>query len=146
MAPDSSTTPAAEQAKNTLLQNVHEYGTNPLPPAIHAILIAALHGRPLKLLPFSFAPALLFSSYVNLAGFPTDSAGFTCALSGLYALLALRRRQPLRAKFTARGAVRGVAIGMGFANSAAGAWVYASGDRKKDEAERKARNRWGGDS
>ncbi|KAF6806638.1 hypothetical protein CSOJ01_08704 [Colletotrichum sojae] len=125
-------------------QMVHDWGTNPLPPAVHAILIAALHGRPLKILPFSFAPALLFSSYVNLAGFPTDSAGFTCAVSGLYALLALRRRQTIRNKFTARGAVRGVAIGLGFANSAAGAWVYANGDRKKDEEERLARNRWGG--
>ncbi|OLN87293.1 hypothetical protein CCHL11_03703 [Colletotrichum chlorophyti] len=134
------------EAKSSFLSTVREYGTNPLPPAIHAIFIAALHGRPLKILPFSFAPALLFSSYVNLAGFYTDSAGFTCALSGLYALLALRRRQPLRSKFTARGLVRGTAIGMGFANSAAGGWVYATGDRKKDEAERKARNRWGGDS
>ncbi|WYZ36983.1 hypothetical protein EsH8_II_000489 [Colletotrichum jinshuiense] len=138
--------PDTEEAKASLFSRLHEYGTNPLPPAIHAIFIAALHGRPLKILPFSFAPALLFSSYVNLAGFPTDSAGFTCAISGLYALLALRRRQPLRKKFTAQGLVRGTAIGMGFANAAAGAWVYANGDRKKDEDERKTRNRWGGES
>ncbi|KAL0941566.1 uncharacterized protein CTRU02_204329 [Colletotrichum truncatum] len=142
----NNNTPEGQEVQKSLMSNLHEYGTNPLPPAIHAILIAALHGRPMKILPFSFAPALLFSSYVNLAGFPTDSAGFTCAVSGLYALLALRRRQPLRNKFTARGAVRGLAIGMGFANSAAGAWVYANGDRKKDEEERKARNRWGGES
>ncbi|EXF83481.1 hypothetical protein HER10_EVM0008485 [Colletotrichum scovillei] len=138
--------PDTEDVKSSIFSKIHDYGTNPLPPAIHAILIGALHGRPLKILPASFAPALLFSSYVNLAGFPTDSAGFTCALSGLYALLALRRRQPLRSKFTARGLVRGTAIGMGFANSAAGAWVYANGDRKKDEVERKERNRWGGES
>ncbi|TDZ17412.1 hypothetical protein C8034_v007748 [Colletotrichum sidae] len=141
----SSDIPSGEEAKKSLFQHAHDYGTNSLPPAIHAILIAALHGRPLKILPFSFAPALLFSSYINLAGFPTDSAGFTCAMSGLYALLALRRRQTIRNKFTARGAVRGVAVGMGFANSAAGAWVYATGDRKKDEEARKERNRWGGE-
>ncbi|KAK1961180.1 hypothetical protein LY78DRAFT_311547 [Colletotrichum sublineola] len=138
--------PDTEAVKFSIFSKLHDYGTNPLPPAIHAILIAALHARPLKILPCSFAPALLFSSYVNLAGFPTDSAGFTCAISGLYALLALRRRQPLRNKFTARGLVRGAAIGMGFANAAAGAWVYANGDRKRDEVARKERNRWGGEA
>ncbi|CCF43842.1 hypothetical protein CH063_13430 [Colletotrichum higginsianum] len=142
----NSGVPESEDVKSSIFSMLHDYGTNPLPPAIHAIFIAALHARPLKVLPCSFAPALLFSSYVNLAGFPTDSAGFTCALSGLYALLALRRRQPLRSKFTARGLVRGTAIGMGFANSAAGAWVYANGDRKADEAARRERNRWGGDA
>ena len=113
-----------------------------MPPAIHGILIAALHGKPLQILPMMFAPALLFSSYVSLAGFPTDSAGMTCAWSGLYALLALRRKQKFTSKFSARGIVRGSAIGLGFANSVAGGYAYATGDRKKDEAARIARNRW----
>lgn len=113
-----------------------------MPPAIHGILIAALHGKPLQILPMVFAPALLFSSYVSLAGFPTDSAGMTCAWSGLYALLALRRKQKLSSKFSPRGIVRASAISLGVANSIAGGYAYATGDRKRDEAERKARARW----
>jgi hypothetical protein len=40
-----------------------------------------------------FPPVLLFSSYLNLSNYKTDSAGLTAAWSGLYALLAMRRRQ-----------------------------------------------------
>ncbi|KAH6695308.1 hypothetical protein F5X68DRAFT_227292 [Plectosphaerella plurivora] len=113
-----------------------------MPPAIHAILIAALHGRPAQPLPLLFAPALLFSSYVSLAGFPTDSAGMTCAWSGLYTLLALRRKQRIAAKFSPRGIVRAGAMTLGLANTVAGGYAYAMGDRKRDEADRKARARW----
>jgi hypothetical protein len=109
-----------------------------------ATLITALHVRPFQALPMSFTPVLVFASYLNVAGFTIDSAGLTAAWSGLYALLALRRRQPtLRGKFSARGAVRGGAIGLGLANCAAGGWVWATGDRKREEAERKTRDRWG---
>jgi hypothetical protein len=41
----------------------------------------------------AFVPVLLFSSYLNLSGYKTDAAGTTAAWSGLYALLAMRRRQ-----------------------------------------------------
>ena len=67
----------------------------------------------------------------------------TAAWSGLYALLALRRPQAIRAKFSTRGLVRGAAIGLGAVNCASGAWVYMNGDFKKDEEARKQRNRWG---
>lgn len=40
-----------------------------------------------------FPPLLLFSSYLNLSDYKTDAAGITAAWSGLYALLAMRRRQ-----------------------------------------------------
>lgn len=40
-----------------------------------------------------FPPVLLFSSYLNLSDYKTDSAGITAAWSGLYALLAMRRSQ-----------------------------------------------------
>lgn len=113
-----------------------------LPPAIQATLITALYGRPFKPLSFLFAPIFFFSTYVNLAGFPTDSAAITCAWSGIYVLTALRRRQPLRAKFSPRGLVRGAAIGLGVANCVAGGYAYSIGDRKRDEDERIRRNRW----
>ncbi|KAL3959671.1 hypothetical protein ACCO45_004788 [Purpureocillium lilacinum] len=114
-----------------------------LPPSLLATLITALHARPLQPLPlFIFTPPLLFSSYLNLSGYTTGSAGLTAAWSGLYALLALRRRQGFRSKFSARGLVRGAAIGMGATNCVAGGWVYFMGDFEKDEAERKRRRRW----
>lgn len=115
-----------------------------MPPALLATVVTALHARPLQLLPLTiFTPSLLFASYLNLAGYPTASAGATAAWSGLYVLLALRRRQPFRGKFSARGAVRGAAIGLGLVNSAAGGLVYARGDFNADERERVKRNRWG---
>jgi len=41
----------------------------------------------------TFPAVLLFSSYLNLSGFQKDAAGITAAWSGLYALMALRRKQ-----------------------------------------------------
>lgn len=114
-----------------------------LPPALLATLVTALHARPLQRLPLLlFTPPLLFSSYLNLSGYPTGSAGLTAAWSGLYALLALRRRQSLKGKFSTRGLVRGAAVGLGSANAIAGGWVYFGGDFAKDEEERIKRNRW----
>lgn len=116
-----------------------------LPPSVLAILITALHARPLQPVPlFLFTPTLLFSSYLNLSGFTTGSAGLTAAWSGLYALLALRRRQSLRGKFSVRGLVRGTAVGLGAANAAAGGWVYLKGDFKQDDERRRERKRWSG--
>lgn len=67
----------------------------------------------------------------------------SAAWSGLYALLAMRRKQSWKGRFSVRGAVRGAAVGLGLANLVCGAWVWAKGDRKADEEERKRRNRWG---
>lgn len=114
-----------------------------------ATLITALHLRPLQKLPMVFAPLLLFSSYLNVAGFKIDSAGMTAAWSGLYVLLAARRgrRVPaaaaLRNKFNARGLVRGAAMGLGGVNAVAGGLAYATGNRRAEEVERRERNRWG---
>ncbi|KAF4589835.1 hypothetical protein GQ602_003724 [Ophiocordyceps camponoti-floridani] len=100
---------------------------------------------PLKPLPLIlFTPPLLFASYLNLAGFTTGSAGMTAAWSGMYAVLAMRRPQPLRAKMTARGAVRGAAIALGAFNCLGGGLAYLAGDFERDERERLRRNRWGG--
>lgn len=110
-----------------------------------ATLLTALHFRPFARLPMLlFTPMLLFSSYLNVAGFKIDSAGLTAAWSGLYVLLAARRRPAtLRQRFTARGAVRGVAMGLGGVNALAGGYVYATGDRKAETEDRKERDRWG---
>ncbi|KAK8913018.1 hypothetical protein VCV18_011970 [Metarhizium anisopliae] len=126
---DTPTAPAAPSQSKSVVAHLQDWGS--------------LHARPLQKLPlFLFTPPLLFSSYLNLSGYPTGSAGLTAAWSGLYALLALRRRQPLRSKFSARGLVRGTAIGLGAANAVAGGWVYFGGDFAKDEEERTRRNRW----
>ncbi len=109
-----------------------------------ASLITALHFRPFQTLPMLFTPVLVFAGYMNVAGYAIDSAGMTAAWSGLYVLLALRRRQPsLRHKFTARGILRGSTIGLGAINCLAGGVTYLNGDREKEAAERRARNRWG---
>ncbi|EEU44088.1 uncharacterized protein NECHADRAFT_65108 [Fusarium vanettenii 77-13-4] len=127
----------------SVLDYLNDWGSNSLPPSLLATLVTALHARPPSLPLFIFTPPLLFSSYLNLSGYPTGSAGLTAAWSGLYALLALRRRQPFRGRFSIRGIVRGTAVGLGTANCIAGGWVYFNGDFEKDAEERVNRNRWG---
>ncbi|KAL7907004.1 hypothetical protein GGI35DRAFT_101897 [Trichoderma velutinum] len=130
--------------EKSITERLTEWGSSSLPPSLLATLITALHSRPLQPLPLTlFTPTLLFSSYLNLSGYPTASAGLTAAWSGLYALLALRRRQTLRAKFSIRGIVRGTAVGLGAANCVAGGWVYMHGSKDRDRDERENRNRWG---
>jgi hypothetical protein len=73
--------------------NTHPSLDNSVPPTVLATLITAQHARPFQALPMAFVPVLLFSSYLNLSGYKTDAAGTTAAWSGLYALLAMRRRQ-----------------------------------------------------
>ncbi|EKJ68482.1 hypothetical protein FPSE_11490 [Fusarium pseudograminearum CS3096] len=141
MADGNAVAPAATKS---IFGYLNDWGTASLPPSLLATLITALHARPPSLPLFLFTPPLLFSSYLNLSGYPTGSAGLTAAWSGLYALLALRRRQPFRGRFSIRGAVRGTAIGLGAANCVAGGWVYANGDFDKDAKARADRNRWGG--
>lgn len=109
-----------------------------------ATLITALHFRPFQTLPMLFTPLLVFSSYLSVAGFKIDSAGMTAAWSGIYVLLAARRRPAsLRNKFSVGGAVRLTAMGLGTANCIAGGYTYAMGDLKAEERERKELNRWG---
>lgn len=116
-----------------------------------ATLVTALHWQPFQRLPMLFPPLLLFSSYLHVAGFRTDAAGTAAAWSGLYVLLAVRRRRrpaaapapALRRRFTARGGVRAAAVALGVVNCVAGGWVYATGDREAEDVERRERNRWG---
>ena len=106
----------------------------------------ALHWRPFQGLPMFLAASLAFSSYVNVAGFTVDSAGMTAAWSGMYVLLAARRRPQavvsrLKARFSPRGLTRGAAMGLGTVNLAAGGYVYATGDRDLERASG-GRDRW----
>ncbi|KAK0626972.1 hypothetical protein B0T14DRAFT_535010 [Immersiella caudata] len=120
------------------------WGNSSMPPMGLATLITALHYRPFQALPMLFTPLLVFSSYLSVAGFKVDSAGMTAAWSGMYILLAARRRPAsLAKKFSVRGAVRLTAMGLGTVNCIAGGYTYATGDRKAEEQERKELNKWG---
>jgi hypothetical protein len=105
-----------------------------------ATLITSLHLRPFHALPMLFPPVLLFSTYLNLNSFAIDSAGITAAWSGLYILLASRRKimgKGIAGRFTsrfgARGLVRGAAMGVAGVNLVAGGVTYAFGERKEDD-------------
>ncbi|PHH59237.1 hypothetical protein CDD81_3537 [Ophiocordyceps australis] len=142
MAESVQDSPAAK----SIVRRLRDWGSSSLPPALLATLVTALHARPAQPLALVLFPGpLLFASYINVAGHPTGAAGISAAWSGIYALLALRRRQPLRGKFSARGVVRGAAVTLGMLNCLSGGLVYALGSFEKDEEERKRRNRWAGD-
>ncbi|KAI4270289.1 MAG: hypothetical protein L6R38_007178 [Xanthoria sp. 2 TBL-2021] len=127
--------PTEEKAKQSALSYLRAWGESPVPPTILATLITSLHARPLQPLPLSFPPVLLASTFLNLYSYTTDSAGITAAWSGLYLLLA-RRRKPehMMQKFGTRGIVRGTTMGVCGINVLAGGWVYATG-KKADEGE-----------
>ncbi|KAK4458501.1 hypothetical protein QBC42DRAFT_233814 [Cladorrhinum samala] len=128
----------------SITDQLKAWGTSSIPSMTLTTLIIALHARPLQPFPLAFAPLLTFSSYLTLAGFKIDGAGMTAAWSGIYLLLAARRRPAsLRNKFSLRGGVRGAAMGLGAMNAVAGGLVYATGNRKEEEQERKELNRWG---
>ena len=77
-----------------------------------------------------FAPMLLFSTYMNLNGYTKDAAGTTAAWSGLYLVLARRRKQPFMQKWKARGLIRGGTLGLCLVNVLGGGFVYALTSRK----------------
>ncbi|PYH77211.1 hypothetical protein BO82DRAFT_358473 [Aspergillus uvarum CBS 121591] len=124
---------AVEQTEKSLVQTARAWGENAFPPTLLASLIAAQHMRPFQPLPMLFPPLLLFSSYANLQGFKTDTAGISAAWSGLYLLLAGRRKQPFMKKWGARGIVRGVTMGLCLVNLVSGGLAYTLGKREEDE-------------
>ncbi|KAJ5172453.1 hypothetical protein N7492_005046 [Penicillium capsulatum] len=105
----------------------------PSPRPFWPPLIFAQNARPLRPFPMLFAPAFLFTSYASLQGFKTDTAGISATLSGLYFLLASRRRQPLGQKFGPRGIVRGVTMGFCLINMVSGGLAYTLGRREEEE-------------
>jgi hypothetical protein len=83
-----------------------------------------------------FPPILLFSTYLNLSNYAIDSAGITAAWSGLYLLLARRRKVAganfatrMGSTFGARGLTRGTAMMLAGANVVGGGITYALGKR-----------------
>ncbi|RMZ66064.1 Altered inheritance of mitochondria 19 [Pyrenophora seminiperda CCB06] len=122
-----------EQPKQSALQSLRNWGENSVPPTLLATLITAQHARPFQVFPMMFPPVLLFSSYLNLSNYKTDSAGITAAWSGLYALLAMRRRQGIKNKLTVRGVVRGASLALCAVNVVGGGLAYTFGKREKEE-------------
>jgi hypothetical protein len=109
---------------------------SPAPPAVTATLIASQHLQPPQFIPLLFPPLLLFSTYLNLADFKADAAYTTAAWSGLYMVLARRRKQSLSQKWSVRGIVRGSTLGLCLVNVAAGG-VMAYYNPKKSDRETK---------
>jgi len=86
-----------------------------------------------------FPPVLLFSSYLNINSFAVDSAGLTAAWSGLYLLLARRRKVGSRSfssgmasRFGARGLTRGAAMILAGVNVVGGGVTYTFGKRREE--------------
>jgi len=104
-----------------------------LPPSLLATLIFPQHARPFQILPMLFPPVLLGTSYLNLAGYKTDAAGISAAWSGLYMLLASRRKHKVLQKFGTRGIIRGATLGLCAVNVVAGGVAYAFGRRGREE-------------
>ncbi|KAF2788103.1 hypothetical protein K505DRAFT_286731 [Melanomma pulvis-pyrius CBS 109.77] len=124
---------ADKSTQEGMLRSLRNWGEASVPPTLLATLITAQNMRPFQPLPMMFPPVLLFSSYLNLSGYETDAAGITAAWSGLYGLLALRRRQGLKKKMTLRGVVRGASIGMCAVNVTGCGLAYVFGRREKAE-------------
>ena len=92
-----STSSQKKKKKTSLADQVSRFCTeHSVPPAGLATLIASQHLRPFQPLPMIFPPALLFCSYLNLSGFETEAAGINAAWSGLYLILARRRKQVIQ--------------------------------------------------
>ncbi|KAJ5614293.1 hypothetical protein N7528_007947 [Penicillium herquei] len=126
-----------EETKQSLVQRFRAWGENSFPPTLLASLITAQHARPFQFFPMLFPPILLLTSYVNLQGFKTETAGITAAWSGLYLLLASRRRQPLMKKFGARGLVRGGTMALCLVNMIGGGLAYTLGKQEDEEKKKK---------
>ncbi|GCB23916.1 hypothetical protein AAWM_06801 [Aspergillus awamori] len=106
---------------------------NSFPPTLLATLITAQYMRPFQALPMLFPPVLIFTSYANIQGFKTDTAGISAAWSGLYLLLAGRRKQPFMKKWGARGIIRGATMGLCLVNMVSGGLAYTLGKREDEE-------------
>jgi hypothetical protein len=117
---------------------------NSLNPLVLATFTTPQHLRPVRWTGLLFTPTLVFTSYTSMHGYKTDAAGLLLAQSGLYLLLAARRRAAFRQKFfTTRGMVRGVTMALCAVDVAAAGLAYTMGDREQEKALReKMRKEW----
>ena len=105
-----------------------------LPSMGLATLVSALHARPFQPVPMTVPAVLLFSTYLNLSDYPVEAAGVTAAWSGLYLIMAARRKSTkFISQFGARGLVRGATMGLAALNVVACGATYALGRGKQDE-------------
>lgn len=98
-----------------------------------ATLITAQHLRPPQYIPLFFSLPLLLSSYMNLGDYKKDAAGQSAAWSGLYFVMARRRKQAFSSKWSVRGVVRGATMGLCAANVVGGGVAYALNSRAKED-------------
>ncbi|ESZ97078.1 hypothetical protein SBOR_2508 [Sclerotinia borealis F-4128] len=131
---------AVKKVEKTTISYAQDWGRSSLPPVLLATFTTALHARPLQPLPLAFTPIFLFSTYLNLSGYAVDSAGITAAWSGLYLIMANRRKASgknmyarIGSRFGARGIVRGAAMGVAGLNLVAGGITYATGKRNDED-------------
>jgi len=138
----SSEDKAVQDAKRSAISYATDWGKSSLPPTLLATVVTALHARPFQPLPMIFPPVLLLSTYLNLNGYAVDAAGITAAWSGLYLLLARRRKvaganfsAKMGSKFGARGLTRGAAMVLAGVNVVGGGITYAFGKRDSNDEE-----------
>ncbi|TID15588.1 gb [Venturia nashicola] len=123
----------SEHVEDSAVHKIRNWGESSLPPTLLATLVTAQHLKPFQTLPMLFPPVLLLSSYLNINGFKTDAAGISAAWSGLYLLLAMRRKQGIRNKFGVRGVTRGATLGLCAVNLVGGGLAYTFGKREDQE-------------
>ncbi|MCJ1444900.1 MAG: hypothetical protein MMC23_005403 [Stictis urceolatum] len=124
-----------EIAKPSAIGYARAWGESSVTPAVAATLIAAQHLQPPQFIPLLFPPVLMFSSYLNLNEHKIDAAGLNAAWSGLYMLLASRRKQRLMQKWSVRGVIRGTTMGVCAVNLVAGGFVYVIGKRSQEPSD-----------
>ncbi|KIW05393.1 uncharacterized protein PV09_03908 [Verruconis gallopava] len=125
-----------EALKGNVIYSLRKWGESSVPPTLLATLTAAQHLRPFQPLPMLFPPVFLFSSWMNINGFKIDAAGVSAAWSGLYMLMAMRRKQSFKSKFGVRGLVRGATLGLCAVQVVGGGLAYTFGRRKEEDATR----------
>jgi hypothetical protein len=78
--------------------------------------------------------AFVGTSFFSLHGYKSDAGGMLAASSGLYAVMAMRRKFKIRDRFGPRGILRGVTVGLCAVNVVSGLLVYM-GREKSPELE-----------
>ena len=81
-----------------------------------------------------FPPVFLINSYMNINGNVKDSAGTNAAWSGLFLLLAQRRKYKFFDTWGTRGIVRGTTMGLCAVNLVGGGMAYALNSREDEDA------------